>query len=281
MLDKHMKPILGILAVLFVLSLGANVYLVSLSQPTHGVAFLQDAQHYGTFNVRVNMWKGGQTIVDPSVAAIGWRALNGNEAPQGIWYYSSDQLPTYTFRQIDEVGGRSADSELLANGYVVLSQAPIGIWYTYSIHNVLTNCWANFIQKQASGTAGIATNGANYIALTNNGTTNGQNDCTLQGEVTAANGLQRAIGAVAYNVTGPATGDVSWTISKTFTASADVTVQKAGLAIVAYSTGCALAIGQVSPIGQCFVAATTFLSASLQGVTSDTLAIVWTIAETS
>jgi hypothetical protein len=86
-----------------------------------------------------------------------------------------------------------------------------------TVWNQITNSGRDFLHQQGyQGPAALvgsytATNGLNYIALTNSAITPAATDTTLTGEI-VANGLQRAQGAVAHTASTNTT-----TISNTFT----------------------------------------------------------------
>ena len=130
--------------------------------------------------------------------------------------------------------------------------------YSQITHNLITNAGKDFISAQiGSTTPGV--NGANYIALTTDTAAANAADTTLTSEISTG-GLVRAQGTYAHT-----TGTNTYTISKTFTASATFTgVDKAGL-FTASSSGTMLA-------------ESTFSSVNL--VSGDTLAITWTVTLT-
>lgn len=90
------------------------------------------------------------------------------------------------------------------------------------VHNVITNAGRDFLHTQGYGTSPAA-NGLNYIALSNDTLTETATSTVLSSEI-AANGLSRAIGAVAH--TG---GTNTTTVQKTFTATGTQSAQKAAL----------------------------------------------------
>jgi len=79
-------------------------------------------------------------------------------------------------------------------------------------HNVITTTGVDVIAEQIGSTS-PATNGGNYIALTNNIDAASSSSTTLTNEITTG-GLARAIGAYAHT-----NGTSTYTVSKTFTAS--------------------------------------------------------------
>lgn len=91
------------------------------------------------------------------------------------------------------------------------------------VHNTITTVGRDFLHTQGYGTSPAA-NGLNYIALSDDAVTETSASTTLSNEI-AANGLTRAIGAVAH--TG---GTNTTTVSKTFTcATSAQAAQKAAL----------------------------------------------------
>lgn len=91
------------------------------------------------------------------------------------------------------------------------------------VHNVITTVGRDFIHTQSYGT-GPAANGLNYIGLSNDALTETSASTVLSNEI-AANGLARAIGAVAHTV-----GTAVTTVDKTFTCTtAPQAAQKAAL----------------------------------------------------
>lgn len=90
-------------------------------------------------------------------------------------------------------------------------------------HNVITTVGRDFLHTQGYGTS-AASNGLNYIALSNDSLTETSASTTLSTEI-AANGLSRAQGTVTHT-----TGQNTTTIAKTFTcATAPQAAQKAAL----------------------------------------------------
>lgn len=90
-------------------------------------------------------------------------------------------------------------------------------------HNVKTNAGIDFNHTQSYGTSPAA-NGLNYIALSNDALTENAASTVLSNEI-AANGLSRAIGAVAHTP-----GQTTTTVQKVFTcATAPQAAQKAAL----------------------------------------------------
>ena len=147
---------------------------------------------------------------------------------------------------------------------LIVARHPDGtIFYTYRTHNIVTNIGVTFLQVQAAGTPS-ATAAATWIGLTSDSTAPAYTDTTLTSEI-ATSGLTRAAGT--YTAGTASSGDVTWTITKTFTATgALTTVQKAGL----WTTG---------TTGGTLFAETTFASVNLAN--GDTLSITWTVAATN
>lgn len=142
-----------------------------------------------------------------------------------------------------------------ASAHVVHRRADGTLVSEETVYNVITTVGRDFIHTQSYGTSPAA-NGLNYIALSNDTLTENSASTTLSNEI-AANGLSRAIGAVAHTP-----GATTTTVSKTFTcATAPQAAQKA--ALFTASSG-----GTMNH-------ALAFTQRSLQ--VSDTLAITFTI----
>lgn len=123
--------------------------------------------------------------------------------------------------------------------------------------NQITNVGRVQLHKQGYDTSGLATNGFNYIALTNTAITPAAGDTTLSGEI-AANGLARAQGTVTL-----ATGAGNQTtVAKTFTCA---TAPQAAQAAALFN---ASSVGVMNH-------ELTFTQRSLQ--IGDTLAVTYTI----
>ena len=153
------------------------------------------------------------------------------------------------------------------HGYVVISakHADGTEFYHHEDHNLITTVGKDFISKQIGGTTGIETNGANYIALTTTAVTPAAGDTALSGEITTG-GLGRAQGTYAHTA-----GQNTFTVSKTFTATATATnVQAAGL-FTAAVTGTPGAGGDDGTM----MAENQFTAVSLAN--NDQLTITWTI----
>lgn len=92
------------------------------------------------------------------------------------------------------------------------------------VHNLITTAGRDQLHLQSFGTTGLATNGFNYIALSNDALTETTASTTLSNEI-AANGLTRAQGTVSHT-----SGTNVTTISKTFTcATSAQSARKAAL----------------------------------------------------
>lgn len=151
------------------------------------------------------------------------------------------------------------------HGYVTVSVTRDGQEiYHNEDHNAITTVGQDFIRNQIGATSGIATNGANFIALTTDTGAVNVADTALASEITTG-GLARSQGAFAEVSTD------QFTITETFTASATHTaVQKAGL-FTAAVTGTPGAGGDDGTM----VAENTFTSVSL--ASGDQLTITWTV----
>lgn len=145
------------------------------------------------------------------------------------------------------------------HGYVTVSVLRDGQEiYHHEDHNLITNAGKDFISAQIGSTAPGA-NGANYIALSTTDVTPAGGDTTLAGEITTG-GLERAQGTYAHT-----NGQSTYTITKTFTASATHTnVRSAGL-FTAASSGTMLAINEFTPVSL---------------ASGDQLTITWTVTLT-
>jgi hypothetical protein len=94
-----------------------------------------------------------------------------------------------------------------------------------TVFNQKTNVGIVQLHLQGYGTSGLATNGFNWIALTNTAVTPAAGDTTLTGEI-SANGLSRAQGTVVL----PTGSGTQTTVDKTFTcATAPQAAQAAAL----------------------------------------------------
>lgn len=145
-------------------------------------------------------------------------------------------------------------------GYVTVSVIRDGQEiYHHEGHNLITNAGKDFIAQQIGAASGLATNGANYIALSPNTDAPAAGDTTLAGEITTG-GLARSQGEYAHT-----NGQSTLTVTETFTASATHNnVQKAGLF--------------TASSGGTMMAENTFTSVSLAN--GDQLTITWTITLT-
>lgn len=93
-----------------------------------------------------------------------------------------------------------------------------------TVWNLITNAGRIFLHSQGYGTTSLASNGLNYIALSNDTVTETASSTTLSNEIASA-GLTRAQGTVTLPT---GTGNQT-TIDKTFTASGTISAQKAAL----------------------------------------------------
>jgi hypothetical protein len=92
-----------------------------------------------------------------------------------------------------------------------------------TVWNQITNSGRDQLHLQGYGTSGLATNGFNYIGLTNSAITPAAGDTTLAGEI-STNGLGRAQGAYAHSA-----GTNTTTVQNTFTATGTQACQAAAL----------------------------------------------------
>lgn len=121
---------------------------------------------------------------------------------------------------------RAPDGSLIeptydADGNVELSS--VDLISDETTWNVITNSGRDFLHTQGYATAGIGTNGLNYIALSNDTLTETATSTTLSTEI-AANGLARAQGTVNHTA-----GTNTTTVSRTFNATGTQSCQKAAL----------------------------------------------------
>ena len=92
------------------------------------------------------------------------------------------------------------------------------------VQNLITNAGRDQLHLQGYGTTGLATNGFNYIALSNDATPPAAGDTTLAAEL-SGNGLSRVQGLVSHTA-----GTNQTTIANTFTYSgSSQAVQKTAL----------------------------------------------------
>lgn len=91
------------------------------------------------------------------------------------------------------------------------------------VWNLITNAGRDYLHLQGYGTAGLGTNGLNYIALSNDAVTETATSTVLSNEITL-NGLGRAQGTYAHTA-----GTNTTTISRVFTATGAQSAQKAAL----------------------------------------------------
>jgi hypothetical protein len=153
---------------------------------------------------------------------------------------------------------KTYEPQLLMNGWDLIEVNEQGYHYQKITHNLITDDGQEFIQDQISGTPDAALI-AKYIGVTNNSGAPAHTDTALTGEENAQHGLQRAAGTYAGGTA--ANGDVTWTLTHTFTANATVgEIQKAGLFTAAAAST--------------MVAETTFGAVNMES--DDTLALTWT-----
>jgi hypothetical protein len=155
------------------------------------------------------------------------------------------------------------------HGYVTVSVMRDGQEvYHHEDHNDITVDGRDFIAQQIGQTTGIATNGANFIALTTTDITPSglvAAGSVLTGEISSG-GLARAQGTYAH------TNDAAtFTITRTFTASATHTNIQGGGLFNAAVTGSPGAGGDDGTM----VAVNEFTPVTLQN--NDQLTITWTI----
>lgn len=145
------------------------------------------------------------------------------------------------------------------HGYVTVSVVRDGQEiYHHEDHNVITDAGKDFISAQLGSTS-PGGNGANYIALSSNAGGASATHTALAGEITTG-GLERTQGDYAH-----ATGEDTFAVTETFTATGDHTdVQLAGLF--------------TASSGGTMMAENTFTPVSLAN--GDQLTITWTITLT-
>lgn len=170
-------------------------------------------------------------------------------------------IPSLMFSQIQyessSLQGKDTFSDgVPIKGYVIVSLVRGGTEiFHHENHNLITNEGKDFISAQVGSTS-PGSNGANYIALSDDTTAPAATDTILTGEL-SGNGLDRAQGTYSHTA-----GTNTFTVSNTFTASAAVNgVQKTGL-FTASSSGT-------------MMAENTFSSVNL--ISGDQLTITWTI----
>lgn len=96
--------------------------------------------------------------------------------------------------------------------------------YSETVYNLITNVGRVQYHKQLFDTTGLASNGNNYIALSNDALTETAASTTLSNEITT-NGLARAQGTVTL----PTGAGTQTTIVKVFTATGAQAAQKCAL----------------------------------------------------
>lgn len=131
------------------------------------------------------------------------------------------------------------------------------VFFKETSHNLFVDEGKEFAEDQLLATSGIGTNGANYIAVSNDGTAPTAGETTCDTEITA-NGFARAQGTVTDTGTG------TNTVSKTFTATGAQSVQKTCLFTDVTS-------GEPDTL----LAMNTFTQVSL--VTDDQLTVTWSV----
>jgi hypothetical protein len=125
------------------------------------------------------------------------------------------------FRQKQDAGGNLLPVRWLEPEVPDLDS--VDVLFEEVVHNVITTVGRDFLHTQTYGTAPAA-NGLNFIGLSNDVVTETSASTVLSNEI-AANGLSRAVGAVAHTV-----GQNTTTVSKTFTcATGAQSAQKAAL----------------------------------------------------
>ena len=127
--------------------------------------------------------------------------------------------------------------------------------YRYADHNLITDAGKDFISTQLGSTTASSA-GANFVALSSDGTAPAATDTSLAGEITGS-GLDRAQGTYSHTP-----GTNTFTIVKGFNATGTVNdIQKAGLFTAAS--------------GGTMLAENTFGSVNL--ISGDQLTITWTV----
>jgi len=129
-------------------------------------------------------------------------------------------------------------------------------WSQQEVHNLLTDAGRDFLHQQGYATSGITTDGANYIAVSDDGGAPADGDTSLTGEITSG-GLSRAQASVSHSA-----GNNTTELQNTFTATASHTnVQKSALFTAATSGT--------------MVHEATFSAVNLEN--NDQLQVTWTI----
>lgn len=147
------------------------------------------------------------------------------------------------------------------NVHIVAAHADGTVFVDESIHNLTTTGGLDFVANAMGATSGQPA-GANYLALSNDGTApaasdcaGGSTTCTLTSEI-VANGCSRAQATYAHT-----SSTSTYTLTHTWTATGAQTVQKAGI-FNAASSGTMAFEAQFS---------------SVTLANTDTLTITWTI----
>ncbi len=153
-------------------------------------------------------------------------------------------------------GGDGIIDTVSASGHVTVSVVRQGNEiYHYEGRNLITDAGKDFISAQIGSTT-TGSNGANYIALSNNTAAPLAADTTLAGEITGS-GLDRAQGTYSHTA-----GTNTFTVQEVFTASGTVSdIQKTGLF--------------TASSGGTMMAENTFSSVNL--ISGDQLTVSWTI----
>ncbi|MER3407563.1 MAG: hypothetical protein C4292_01830 [Nitrososphaera sp.] len=142
------------------------------------------------------------------------------------------------------------------HGYVIVTVTRDGKEvYRHEDHNLITNAGKDFIAAQI-GSNSTGGNGANFIAVSSNSAAPVPTNTGLAGEI-GTGGLNRQQGSYSH-----APGTNTFTVTKTFTATAShANVQKAGL-FTAASAGTMMAENIFTPVNL---------------ASNDQLTITWTI----
>ena len=166
---------------------------------------------------------------------------------------------------VDPILHNRITRQLAIDGWITTNiyRAQLGYWYRHSslTHNLLTNGGRDFIHAQAYTNSSAGTQGANYLAVTEDTGAAAAGDTTLASEITT-NGLARALVTGSGGTVTHTSGTNSTVFDHTYTASGTFTaVQKAGT-FNASSSGTMVHEG-------------TFTSAAL--VSGDKLEIIYTL----
>ncbi len=159
------------------------------------------------------------------------KSLRGEDVVTGAWlkiihrrpYDRDDKTGKLLLRRVDD----DEVVDALRPGLLdeVIDGLRMGKLSEETMHNLMTNTGRVQMHLQCYGTSGLATNGFNYVAVTNDGTAPAAGDTTLTSEI-SANGFARAQGAVTL----PVGSGTQTTVDKTFTCiTASQATQKAAL----------------------------------------------------